>query len=94
MSTYTHTITLALSINGALLDDRGRILSAFIPPLLTIGVHLPEALYAALGDAATWARAAWDVLAGPGWGADLGLMWEAARLLLRGWHERRNVVFV
>ena len=85
---FRHTVILALSLNGCAFDDQGRKVLAFIPPLLTQKYYLPAALYDALGDAATWARAAWDVVAGPwaealigpGWWGDLVLIWEAVRM--------------
>jgi hypothetical protein len=74
---FNHTITIALAINGQIADNSGRTLLAFIPPLFTYGIHLPADLYAVFCDAATWAQTAWDAVAGPGWGSEKGLMWEA-----------------
>lgn len=84
-----HTVIVALSLNGCVFKDRGHRILAFIPPFFARKYSFPATLYDALGDAVTWARAAWEVVAGPwveklvgpGWTADLGLMWDAETCL-------------
>lgn len=85
-----HTVTFILSAGAWITDNLRLPLFAFgLFPQGGLPFYLPATLYDTLGDAVAWASAAWDVVAGPwtealvgpGWAADLGLMWEAALCL-------------